>query len=137
MIDQLDCTQQSSVLFLYYDYKLKVKDMDTTIFKIKHISAYMLIPLTTISFGSFWLMRFFEKTSLDPRFLNILKYNVITAYLFKILNFLQQVKTGLIDYDKLEETAALFRPRLIIAGTSAYSRLIDYARMRQVNQTPM
>lgn len=82
-------------------------------------------------------MRFFEKTSLDPRFLNILKYNVITAYLFKILNFLQQVKTGLIDYDKLEETAALFRPRLIIAGTSAYSRLIDYARMRQVNQTPM
>uniref|UniRef100_A0A7N8WNX4 Serine hydroxymethyltransferase-like domain-containing protein n=1 Tax=Mastacembelus armatus TaxID=205130 RepID=A0A7N8WNX4_9TELE len=30
-------------------------------------------------------------------------------------------KTGLIDHDQLEETAQLFRPRLIIAGTSAYA----------------
>ena len=43
-----------------------------------------------------------------------------------------QEETGLIDYDKLEETARLFRPRLIIAGASAYSRLYDYKRMRQV-----
>ena len=40
--------------------------------------------------------------------------------------------TGLIDYDKLEETADLFRPRLIVAGASAYSRVIDHARMRKV-----
>ncbi|XP_009576683.1 PREDICTED: serine hydroxymethyltransferase, mitochondrial-like, partial [Fulmarus glacialis] len=32
----------------------------------------------------------------------------------------------------LEVTARLFRPRLIIAGTSAYARLIDYARMKKV-----
>lgn len=43
-----------------------------------------------------------------------------------------QPKTGLIDYDQLALTARLFRPRLIIAGTSAYARLIDYARMREV-----
>lgn len=43
-----------------------------------------------------------------------------------------QPKTGLIDYDQLEKTARLFRPRLIIAGTSAYARLIDYARMKKV-----
>ncbi|PKK17013.1 hypothetical protein A306_00000149, partial [Columba livia] len=40
--------------------------------------------------------------------------------------------TGLIDYDQLEVTARLFRPRLIIAGASAYARLIDYARMKKV-----
>ena len=39
----------------------------------------------------------------------------------------------MIDYDKLEETARLFRPKLIIAGASAYSRLYDYERMRKVS----
>lgn len=43
-----------------------------------------------------------------------------------------QPATGLIDYNQLEVTARLFRPRLIIAGTSAYARLIDYARMKKV-----
>ena len=43
-----------------------------------------------------------------------------------------QEETGLIDYDKLEETSKLFRPKIIIAGTSAYSRLIDYKRMKQI-----
>ena len=40
--------------------------------------------------------------------------------------------TGLIDYDMLEHNAALYRPKIIIAGTSAYSRPIDYARMRKI-----
>merc|ERR1719240_1564100 len=40
--------------------------------------------------------------------------------------------TGLIDYDALEASAKLFRPKILIAGTSAYSRLIDYARMRKI-----
>lgn len=40
--------------------------------------------------------------------------------------------TGVIDYDRMEENARLFRPKLLVAGASAYSRLIDYARMRQV-----
>lgn len=44
-----------------------------------------------------------------------------------------QPKTGLIDYEQLEKTARLFRPRLIIAGTSAYARLIDYSRMKKVS----
>ena len=41
-------------------------------------------------------------------------------------------KDGLIDYDKLEDTAALFRPRLVICGASAYPRDWDYARLRKV-----
>lgn len=36
------------------------------------------------------------------------------------------------DYEQLESTARLFRPRLIIAGTSAYARLIDYARIKKL-----
>ena len=44
-----------------------------------------------------------------------------------------QPKTGYIDYDKLAETARLFRPRLIIAGTTAYARLLDYKRFHEVS----
>lgn len=40
--------------------------------------------------------------------------------------------TGYIDYDALEKSAQLFRPKLIIAGASAYSRNIDYKRMRAI-----
>lgn len=41
-------------------------------------------------------------------------------------------ETGVIDYDGLEKTSMVFRPKVIIAGTSAYSRTIDYARMRKI-----
>ncbi len=40
--------------------------------------------------------------------------------------------TGLLNYDKMEETALRERPKLIIAGASAYSRDWDYKRMRQI-----
>lgn len=40
--------------------------------------------------------------------------------------------TGLIDYDKMEETALKCHPKLIIGGASAYSREWDYARMRAI-----
>lgn len=39
-------------------------------------------------------------------------------------------KEGQIDYDQMEASAKLFRPKMIIAGASAYAQLIDYARMR-------
>jgi glycine hydroxymethyltransferase len=41
-------------------------------------------------------------------------------------------ETGLIDYDMLEEKARAEKPKLIICGASAYSRDIDYARIRKV-----
>ena len=41
-------------------------------------------------------------------------------------------ETGTIDYDEMERSAELFRPKLIVAGASAYSRLIDYERIRQI-----
>ena len=56
-----------------------------------------------------------------------------TSVYFESMPYRLDPSTGYINYDKLEETARLFRPRLIIAGTSAYSRLIDYPRFRKVS----
>ncbi len=41
-------------------------------------------------------------------------------------------ESGLIDYEMLEEKARTEKPALIICGASAYSRDIDYARIRKV-----
>lgn len=40
--------------------------------------------------------------------------------------------TGRVDYDKMEELALTEKPKLIIAGASAYSRDWDFARMRSI-----
>uniref|UniRef100_A0A4W3K237 glycine hydroxymethyltransferase n=1 Tax=Callorhinchus milii TaxID=7868 RepID=A0A4W3K237_CALMI len=55
-----------------------------------------------------------------------------TSIYFESMPYKLNPATGLIDYESLEQTARLFRPLIIIAGTSAYSRLIDYARMRKI-----
>lgn len=59
------------------------------------------------------------------------KISAISKY-FETLPYRLDEKTGLIDYNKLEELAMLYRPRIIIAGTSAYSRLIEYERFRTI-----
>ena len=41
-------------------------------------------------------------------------------------------ETGLIDWDKVEETALKERPKLLICGASAYSRDWDYERLRSI-----
>jgi len=41
-------------------------------------------------------------------------------------------ETGMIDYDKMEQTALECKPKLIIGGASAYSREWDYERMRAI-----
>ncbi|MEG9326415.1 serine hydroxymethyltransferase [Salinimicrobium catena] len=41
-------------------------------------------------------------------------------------------KTGLIDYDEVERIAKEEKPKMIIAGASAYSREIDYKRFREI-----
>lgn len=38
----------------------------------------------------------------------------------------------MIDYDDLESLAVRYRPKLIIAGTSSYSRLLDYERFKKI-----
>ncbi len=51
---------------------------------------------------------------------------------FEVLPYRLDEKTGLIDYDRLEANAKLYRPKLIVMGASAYSRHIDYARIRSI-----
>jgi glycine hydroxymethyltransferase len=51
---------------------------------------------------------------------------------FESLPYRLNEATGYIDYDKLEENAMLFKPRLIIAGGSAYPREWDYKRFRAI-----
>ena len=41
-------------------------------------------------------------------------------------------ETGLIDYDEVEKIALREKPKMIIAGASAYSREIDYKRFREI-----
>ena len=41
-------------------------------------------------------------------------------------------ETGLIDYDQVQRIALEHKPRLIVCGASAYPRMIDFARFRQI-----
>ncbi|ESA42065.1 SHMT-domain-containing protein [Neurospora crassa] len=59
------------------------------------------------------------------------KISFISKY-FETLPYRLDEKTGYIDYNKLEELAITYRPKIIVAGASAYSRLIDYARLREI-----
>jgi len=58
-----------------------------------------------------------------------------TSIYFESMPYRLDESTGFIDYEMLEKTATLFRPKLIIAGASAYPRDIDYPRMRQIADT--
>jgi glycine hydroxymethyltransferase len=51
---------------------------------------------------------------------------------FNAVQYGVRADDGCIDYDQLEKLALEHRPRLIIAGASAYSRIIDFARFRGV-----
>ena len=55
-----------------------------------------------------------------------------TSVYFESMPYYLDESTGLINYDQLERDAKLFRPKMIIAGASAYPRDIDYPRMRQI-----
>ncbi|XP_030527640.1 serine hydroxymethyltransferase 3, chloroplastic [Rhodamnia argentea] len=55
-----------------------------------------------------------------------------TSIYFESMPYRLDESTGLVDYDMLEKTATLFRPKLVIAGASAYPRDFDYARMRKI-----
>ncbi len=51
---------------------------------------------------------------------------------YKIVPYGVTKETETIDYDDLERIATAERPKLIIGGGSAYPRIIDFARMRQI-----
>lgn len=55
-----------------------------------------------------------------------------TSMFFESMPYKSDPTTGLIDYDQLERTAKLFKPKLIIAGISCYPRFLDYKRFRAI-----
>ena len=55
-----------------------------------------------------------------------------SGILYRPVAYKVKEETGVIDYDQMEQTALAEKPRLIVAGASAYSRDWDYARMRAI-----
>lgn len=50
---------------------------------------------------------------------------------FKPVSYCVRESDGLIDYDELRKTALEIKPKMIIAGASAYSRIIDFKAFRE------
>lgn len=55
-----------------------------------------------------------------------------TSIYFESMPYRVDPTTGLVDYDEMEKYAEIFKPKMIIAGASAYPRDWDYARMRTI-----
>ena len=51
---------------------------------------------------------------------------------YNIVDYKVDSKTGLINYDNVEEIALKHMPKMIIAGASAYSKEIDFKRFREI-----
>lgn len=60
-----------------------------------------------------------HKVNFSGRFFNVVHYGV-------------QRETEQIDYDEVQQLARQHKPRLICAGASAYSRIIDFPRLREI-----
>jgi glycine hydroxymethyltransferase len=52
--------------------------------------------------------------------------------LYKVVAYGVRREDEIIDYDEVERLAEQHRPKLIVAGASAYSRVIDFARFRRI-----
>ncbi len=55
-----------------------------------------------------------------------------SGMLYRVIPYGVSEETETIDYDELERLAKEHRPKLIVAGASAYPRIIDYARFRKI-----
>merc|ERR1711972_71149 len=55
-----------------------------------------------------------------------------TSIYFESLPYKVHPETGLIDFEALGQTALVFRPAMILCGASAYPRVIDFAKFREI-----
>lgn len=56
----------------------------------------------------------------------------VSGKLFNIVPYGVDEKTHLINYDEVAELARTHKPKMIVAGASAYPRIIDFARMGEI-----
>ncbi len=78
-------------------------------------------PILGMSLNSGGHLTHGAKVALSGKWLNSFHYEV-------------DKETGLIDYDQVESLALEHKPKLIIAGGSAYSRVIDFKRFKSIAQ---
>src|SRR5579872_3745053 len=52
--------------------------------------------------------------------------------LYQFYSYGLDLETGLIDYEQVEKLAAQHKPKLIVSGFSAYSRIVDWQRLRDI-----
>ncbi len=55
-----------------------------------------------------------------------------SGFIYNVIPYGVSEKTETIDYDEVERLAKEHRPKLVIAGASAYPRIIDYPRFRKI-----
>merc|ERR1712056_176504 len=55
-----------------------------------------------------------------------------TSIYFESLPYKVHPETGLIDFEELRKQALVFRPAMILCGASAYPRVIDFAKFREI-----
>ena len=79
-------------------------------------------PILGMSLNSGGHLTHGAKVALSGKWLNSFHYDVDKT-------------TGLIDYQQVEELAKLHKPKLIIAGGSAYSRIIDFKKFKEIANT--
>lgn len=56
----------------------------------------------------------------------------VSGIQYNIVSYGVSEETGLIDYDEVARLAREAKPKLIVAGASAYSRIIDFAKFREI-----
>merc|ERR1712019_76755 len=55
-----------------------------------------------------------------------------TSIYFESMPYRVHPETGLIDFDELRKTALVFRPAMILCGASAYPRIVDFKKFREI-----
>merc|ERR1711870_174423 len=55
-----------------------------------------------------------------------------TSIYFESLPYKVHPETGLIDFEALRQSALVFRPAMILCGASAYPRIIDFGKFREI-----
>eukprot|EP00425_Heterocapsa_triquetra_P002553 CAMPEP_0195055052 /NCGR_PEP_ID=MMETSP0448-20130528/3779_1 /TAXON_ID=66468 /ORGANISM="Heterocapsa triquestra, Strain CCMP 448" /LENGTH=812 /DNA_ID=CAMNT_0040084639 /DNA_START=78 /DNA_END=2516 /DNA_ORIENTATION=+ len=55
-----------------------------------------------------------------------------TSIYFESLPYKVHHETGLIDFDELRKSALVFRPAMILCGASAYPRVVDFAKFKEI-----
>lgn len=56
----------------------------------------------------------------------------VSGKYFNAVSYGVDEKTGIIDYDKMEQIAIENKPKIIVSGASAYPRIIDFKRIREI-----